>query len=297
MNYDRLRSVYSRALRLEFSPSPWVSVKDLLALVAVAARIKPVAAFGFLSDDNEGAIRSLRDRVIDLGLRALITAAIRKSSARHLDGFSTDVVRAFELFDKEKGQGRRDFLLWVTRESAVISEIKLVVDAPASVGRLLGYPLCCVEHEEGLHREMQRAFTTGLVEAVGADTEKLLSALRDDLGVTTEIGGRMTLWQTDQAYPFVFHSACELCLASDQSPTALMNKQYESFAADIDPALHRTIMQMAEVEVQFGQICSGAEAKGLSPDSIDEKTKARLGSLSKRCDRLRDELLAGPCPL
>jgi hypothetical protein len=111
MSKAQLRSIYSRARRLDFSPSPWVGIKDLLALVAVTAGFKPIAAFGFLSENNEGEIRNLRDRVVDLGLKTQIATFIQKPGARHLDGFPAEVVRAFQIFDGEKvgleGAGRR----------------------------------------------------------------------------------------------------------------------------------------------------------------------------------------------
>jgi hypothetical protein len=268
-------------------------MKDLLSLVAVSADIKPVAAYGFLSKDNESEIRRLRDRVVDLGLKTLITTAIEKPVVRYLDGFPPDVVRAYEIFEKEKDRGR-DFLLWVGRDGGAISAIKRAVNAPASVGIVLGYPTCCVEHEDYLNREMQRALATAYVKAVGPEGQKVLTALRDDLGVTVETHGRMTVWQTDQVYPFVFHSACERCLINDDSPSALLNKKNEALAADLDPALHRTIVEMAELQVEFGQVCSDADEKGLSPESIDQKTRARLQDPSERCTHLADVFRAGP---
>lgn len=105
-----------------------LSIKDLLALVSVTAGFKPIAAFGFLSENNEGEIRNLRDRVVDLGLKTQITTFIQKPSARHLDDFPAEVVRAFQIFDREKDQGRRDYLLWVARESSAVSAVKLAVE-------------------------------------------------------------------------------------------------------------------------------------------------------------------------
>ena len=87
--------------------------------------------------------------------------------------------------------------------------------------------------------------------------------------------------------------ACEHCLAANDNPTAAINDQNQAFAADLNPPLHLTIVEMAELEVQFGQVCSVADEKGLSPESIDQQTKERLQNLSERCDHLAQVFKTG----
>lgn len=265
-----------------------MSTKDLLALAAVMAGEKPAAAFGFLSDDNEGEIRGLREELVNLGLETVVTRSIRKPTSRHLDGFPSDLIGAFDLHDLEADRYRRDFLLWVAVDTRLRRQIKAAVNAPASVGPLLGYPSCCVRREEDLHREMGRAFATAVIEAAGPDGKSVLAALRNDVKVTVETSGHANLWKTDEAYPFVFHTACDSCLASSESPTGKLNAQFQTLAAELDPALQRTILEMARLEVQFGRICSESDDKGLSPETIDSETRQRLDSFSETCEGLLD---------
>ncbi|MGD0162110.1 MAG: hypothetical protein ABSB39_06525 [Candidatus Sulfotelmatobacter sp.] len=135
---------------------------------------------------------------------------------------------------------------------------------------------------------MGRAFATAVIEAAGPDGKSVLAALRNDVKVTVETSGHANLWKTDEAYPFVFHTACDSCLASSESPTGKLNAQFQTLAAELDPALQRTILEMARLEVQFGRICSESDDKGLSPETIDSETRQRLDSFSETCEGLLD---------
>jgi hypothetical protein len=294
MEQRRLKSIYRAARGLRFSPSPWVSTKDLLALAGVMAGKKPGAAFGFLSDDNEGEIRELREELVNLGLETVITRSIRRPVSRHLDGFAPDVIAAFDSHELEADRRRRDFLLWVSIGAQLRQQIKAAVNAPASVGQLLGYPSCCVRREEDSHREMDRTFGTAVIEAAGPDAKSVLAVLRNDVKVTVETSGHANLWKTDEAYPFVFHTACDSCLTSPENPTGKLNAQFQTLAADLDPALQRTILEMSQLEVEIGRICSESDENGLSPETIDSETRQRLDNLSETCESLLEAFWDSP---
>jgi hypothetical protein len=42
--------------------------------------------------------------------------------------------------------------------------------------------------------------------------------------------------------------ACEHCLAANDNPTAAINDQNQALAADLNPPLHLTIVEMAELD-------------------------------------------------
>jgi hypothetical protein len=49
---------------------------------------------------------------------------------------------------------------------------------------------------------------------------------------------------TDEKFPFVFHIACNACLNSDKSPSAVLNEKFEDFAKALDERLYDGILKM-----------------------------------------------------
>jgi hypothetical protein len=90
----------------------------------------------------------------------------------------------------------------------------------------------------------QRSFARAIVKAVGDDPAAVERALREDLEVHIP----------DEEGAFVFHVACDACLASDQSPTAEKNRGYEAATLQVDRNLHRLWIEMAKIETERHRI-------------------------------------------
>jgi hypothetical protein len=284
MDIEAASRIYRLVRHLRFEPEPWTALKCLLALLAVVARAKPSAAFGFLSDNNEGDLRALRDTLVGIGLPTVITRPIYKSASRHLGGFPPKVVRAFQKSDSESYERRHDYLLWVGADPKMRSEIKAAVYDPLRVGAVLGYPDCCVLDENSRNERMNRAFATALVEKVGDDEARVLEALRRNLKVDIEFDPGDNLVRTDEEFPFVFHIACDTCLRESAAPSAHLNQEFEHLANTVDVSLQQTLIAMSKIAVEIGRIAHDSDARGLSPDTVDRPTVLNLEYLATRAE-------------
>jgi len=283
---ERLRAVYRSLRGVRFAPTPWVSLKDLLALLAVVARLKSVAAFGFLDDDNEGSIRQLREALINFGLTTILTPEIWRPSSSYLEGFPSEIVAALEQEYEGRYPRNRKSLLWVTCDATKSSAIKNVVRNAAQVGHMLGYPVCCVEQDVAELKRDNRAIATAVMDAVGTDPEPqaILNVLRNPLPVESSLNDNLI--RTDERFPFVFHAACNECLTSEESQTAALNAAYEKLAHEIDNALVTAMRRMAPLEAAIQRIGYESELHGLTYETLSAGTKQKLAALNANCREL-----------
>jgi hypothetical protein len=116
-------------------------------------------------------------------------------------------------------------------------------------------------------------------------------ALREDLEVEIPASNDPNIPNTQERFPFVFHIACDACIASDQSSTAEKNREYEPAALQFDRAFHRVFLQLARVEAEIHGIIDDAEERGLASGELDEVTNERLQKLFRDRDRIHRRIL------
>jgi hypothetical protein len=285
---DRLRRVYEQARLWQFYPNPVGNLKDLLALLAVAQGLKPVAAFGFHDLSTEGFVRDLRDKMVNLGFRTLVTGIIWKHDDRELEGLDESIAAVIRKEDQERHDRNKNMLLWAFSKRDLRENIHDVVKGRAEAGILLGYPACCVDHDNFLSREGNKALFRAIIQKVGSDPASVLKALRGDLKVAVE----NCAWEadnpvrTDAKFPFLLHIACDSCLNSGESPSGLLNRQLEELAQEVDLGFANTIRQTVQIDSERIRLIQDCENRGLSPKTIEAATKQKLRDLDREIERI-----------
>jgi hypothetical protein len=105
---------------------------------------------------------------------------------------------------------------------------------------------CCVDFELEVDAKFDLAFLEALIAKVRNDEQSILRALRDDVGVgiDDDITKLENISRTDAQFPFVMHIACDSCLGSTTSPSAILNVSYEELALKVDLAFHDLTLQV-----------------------------------------------------
>jgi len=135
--------------------------------------------------------------------------------------------------------------LWVCRDLEDARTIRDGVDQ-ITAGRLPGYPGCCIESQQRDKARFEDAAIRGCVRAFGDGPAKIAQALLEDRKVSVEFEPGDTMERTAALFPFVQHVACESCLMSADTPTAVLNSKYRDLVAEVDPVLHGYLMRLAE---------------------------------------------------
>lgn len=111
------------------------------------------------------------------------------------------------------------------------------------LGAALGYPSCCEEMDVRTKQRDHTLFLEAVVDEEG-DTprrvEEGLRARREYAKATDDHCRQWDKWfaRTRRLFPFVLHTACEECLETGNSPSAVLNGQYEEIAMAVSGELH-----------------------------------------------------------
>lgn len=273
-----------------------IDVSDRVALLTVVVGLRDVAAFGFGGQDNGPQLTGMGKIIDSHGLHCLVTPFIRdrtiNESLKDVVGNLSEVFKRVDADSDAKNPGR---LLWVCRNPAKFDEIRAAVDGKVDAGVLLEYPPCCIErHQDSLVRS-QRAFATAIVRAVGNDATAVERALREDLEVhipdEEQVFDNSNVPSTHEHFPFVFHVACDACIASDQSPTAQKNRDYEAAVLQFDRTFHHLFTEMVRIYAEIHRIGDEAEAHGIASDWLDQSTNERLQKLIGDAERIHRRIL------
>jgi hypothetical protein len=284
----RWQRVFDHARAWRFYPHPAGNLKDILGLMSVASGLRQVAAFGFHNLSTEGFARDLKDKVANLGLRTLLTGPIPNNRSLDLQGIDDSILDVIRKEDEERSRRNKTILLWVFSAVGSKDRILEVVKGNAPSGILLGYPQCCVDHNSALGRQGDLAFCQAILKAVGNDPESVLKALREDLKVEVE----NCAWEsdnpvrTDTKFPYLLHIACDACLGSDESPSALLNLELHKLAEEIGHGFANTIRGVTRLDAERTQLIIDCERTGLGPKTMDEATRARLLDLDQQMDQI-----------
>ena len=107
-----------------------------------------------------------------------------------------------------------------------------------SLGSALLYPQCCEMMDLRTKGRDHELFLAAIIEEEGDDPERIEHALLGRREYSKASYDQCHEWndrfaQTLSRFPFVLHTACDDCLRTDQSPTAILNGQYENLAASV----------------------------------------------------------------
>lgn len=287
-NIALCRRLLGRVKSVRFSSEKQIDLSDRFALVTIAAGLRTVAAFGFRENQDEQAQSVVKGIIEREGLCALMTSPIHRALPSELP---RDIAAVFEGFDAQHEARSNERLLWVFSDPSNRVVVERVISGEEAPGVILGYPTCCVEQERNPQIAAQDVFRHAIVNAVGSEPEAIRRALREDLEVElpADTYSRENAVATARSHPFVFHIACDECLASDNSATSEMDRNFRALAQQVDRTLFQGIVDMAEVDAEVQTTISEAEAKGLGPETLDSRTKSRLQGLFRKRDKIHGQ--------
>ena len=285
---QRARSVLGSVRHVRFDDIKYIDVTERFGLVTVAAGVRDVAVFGFATKNNDAQSGQLKEILDRHGLLTHMTRQVSPLPHEISEGVTGDLAEVFDRVDAEsysRGTGR---LFWVFSDPGRRDDIDRAVAREIQVGLLLGYPPCCVKREAILQSSHQRAFAAAIISAVGRDANAVERALREDLKVAipADSANDPNMLNTREHFPFVFHTACNGCLSSDQSRSAELNRSYGALAAEVDSGFHRLLLEIAQLEVAEGQIFAEADKQGLRSGELKQQANQRLQEILRERDRL-----------
>jgi hypothetical protein len=122
------------------------------------------------------------------------------------------------------------------------------------VGKLLGFPDCCVDAHQGEKAKFESAVIAAYIRAYGEYPQQIAQALLQNLRVEMEWEDDYRVPRTTVRFPFVQHIACGICLSSGSSPTAILNSEYRQLVEDVDRQLSDYLLRIAKrVEDDLGK--------------------------------------------
>lgn len=111
-DFERARNIYRSVRTIRIDSEPSTDVRDRLGLLTVIVGLREVAAFGFGEHDNEGQLRSLKDRLGNYGVFSQITCQVRPSSHEDLADITSKLVDVFDQVHAESYRTNSGRLLW-----------------------------------------------------------------------------------------------------------------------------------------------------------------------------------------
>jgi hypothetical protein len=290
MDIQFCRRLLGRVRGIRFSADDYVDLSDRLALLTVAAGIRGVAGFGFNEFKDEPAQLPIKKILEGEGLSCVVTGPIYRPVPR--EQLPADISAVFEETDKQLDRHKNERLLWSCSDASKINDVLKVISGEKPAGLVLGYPPCCVEHDCILHDLVQTSFRKAIIEKVGTGLDAVRAALRDDLKVSLPIDPYKNSIATLRSYPFVFHIACDECLADGNPASSQLNQALGALARDVDRCLHQGISDLARIEADFRVAGSEAEAMAFSRGHVDDQTKGLLDSLFRKRTRAYERAMA-----
>ena len=221
---------------------------ERLSVITVAAGVR---GFAFLTH-IEASVQSVVAHLLET---AGLTAG--PCSSRFDIDFDADGISSATVETYRQVVGERDHFaglgIWLPGSPSSCAGMR-------SLGAALGYPRCCELMDLRTKQKDHALFLDAIVNSEGDEPTRVEEALRagHQYGKATE--DHCDRWETRFAatcdiFPFVLHTACDDCLDSGNSPSGVLNRQYEEIAIAVSAELHLMVRW-------------GARALSYRPDGI-----------------------------
>ncbi len=232
-NVDRARSTYRETRQIWFADGI-LDAHERLALITVAAGLRD---FAFLNHLSQQPRNTMSDLLLRSGFQTRVFSA-RFDLDFNVSGVSIASANAYKTL---KIRNERFFGLGVWSSSGQGPPAQEVTIS--NLGSALRYPECCVRMDVQTKRQDHQLFLRALVKEVGDRPDQVTWALRRRRAVAKASHSHLRKWQrrfelTLGRFPFALHAACDECLKSSSSPTAILSASYERLAKDVSDELH-----------------------------------------------------------
>ena len=230
-NVARAQAVYEGLRDLWVADGSCLEAHERLSVITVAAGARD---FAFLTQVRATLRASVVSVVESAGLAAGPCSS-RFDIDFDVSGISAVTVEGYRRIVRERdrfsGLG-----IWLPNSP-------MTCPGMSSLGSALGYPRCCELMDLQTKQRDHALCLDAVVDGVGDEPVQVARALRErrQFGKATE--EHCHEWDvrfaaTHDLFPFVFHAACESCLESRDSPSGVMNRQYEEIASAVSEELH-----------------------------------------------------------
>jgi len=248
-NLERARAVYHSIRNCWVAKGSALEAHERLSVVTVAAGVREFAFLTHIDSDIQSTVSQLLESE---GLGARYCSSFFDLDIE-LEGISIASAEAYRRVQRERlplnGLG-----VWAQR-TALSSCPDLL-----SLGIALSYPRCCEMMDLRTKQRDHELLLAAIVEEEGDDPAIVEQALRDRREYDKASHEHCREWndrflQTHARFPFVLHTACDDCLRNDQSPTAILNRQYENLTLTVSEELHLMVRWGAQALVYRPDHC------------------------------------------
>lgn len=231
-NVERARAVYSGIRDCWVAGGGGLEAHDRLAVITVAAALRE---FALLTHTNSEEQSNVAARLNAIGMGAAICSS-EFDLAVEADEVSPATTEAYLARERQRspltGVG-----VWA-RPDQVTGCVGM-----DSLGAALLYPSCCESMDLRTKYKDHELQLSAIVEQEGDDAERVAKVMREHHEYEKASYDHCIEWsdrfyQTLAKFPFVIHTACDQCLRADDSPSAILNRQYEDLAAAVSEELH-----------------------------------------------------------
>jgi hypothetical protein len=231
-NLELARGVYRSIRDCWVARGSALEAHERLSVITVAAGLRDFAFLTQIDTDYQSTVAQL--------FRTAGLSAHPCSSPFDLDiepeGISVASVEVYRRVQREKSPFNG---LGVWARPAAMSDCVGMM----SLGSALSYPQCCEMMDLRTKQRDHELFLAAIVEEEGDDPQRVEQALRERREYSKASYDHCHEWndrfvQSLSRFPFVLHTACDDCLRADQSPTAILNRQYENLAVSVSDELH-----------------------------------------------------------
>jgi hypothetical protein len=229
---NRARATYHETRQIWFADGI-LDAHERLAVISVAAGLRHFAFLNHLASQPRKMASELFSR---LGFQTSVFSA-RFDLDFKVSDVSAASVNAYKTF---KLRNERFFGLGVWSKGQGPPARSITI---SNLGSALGYPECCVRMDVQTKRQDHELFLRALVKEVGDRPDQVTWALRRGRAVAKASDSHLRKWQrrfelTLGRFPFALHTACDECLKSPSSPTAILNASNERLAKHVSEELH-----------------------------------------------------------
>jgi len=225
-------------------PDPAENLTDTLEIVAVQAGIKPAHLSG-QGMRSERILVSLEEIANQHGLLTLRTNAIRRYRER-MPAYEAKISE-WQRDQDELKRKTIPYILWIYKDPSLGPLIQHTVEGRSDVSKVLGYPQCCVSHDNEEGTQLSELLIDRLRTIYSAkNAADIIELLKADAKVSMDDFGtleHMSLSHT--RFPYIQFEACPTCLSSTISPAAVINSQMRDLAHGLSESFGREIWRTA----------------------------------------------------
>lgn len=228
---ERAQAVY-RDIRSHWLAAGGVlEAHERLSVVTVAAGARD---FAFLAH-IEASVGPEVTRLLEAAGLTTCQCVSGFDIAVELDDVSSATIASYRKIMRER-DSFRGLGIWLNTASASCATMSVL-------GTALGYPSCCEQMDVRTKERDHALFLEAVVDEEGDIPRRVEEALRARREYAKRTEDHCRQWgrrfaRTRHLFPFVLHTACEECLETGHSPSAVLNGKYEEVAMAVSSELH-----------------------------------------------------------